>query len=164
MLQLMAEHCRSMKRFVYIDERVTGKRRIAKHSTLLEFVNNCGQIESLTLGGIKIADSDLALILQNFTRLTTLDLSGSIGFIGSFLSNVDAQVPLAILVLRECTSISQHGLNHFLIHLLQHDNHYPNFMRIVVPEKLQHWESLTLLGLGGNVDIQIAFTESTVRW
>ncbi|KAG7587433.1 hypothetical protein ISN45_Aa02g026210 [Arabidopsis thaliana x Arabidopsis arenosa] len=64
MLQLMAEHCRSMKRFVYIDERVTGKRRIAKHSTLLEFVNNCGQIESLTLGGIKIADSDLALILQ----------------------------------------------------------------------------------------------------
>ncbi|KAL1225104.1 F-box protein [Cardamine amara subsp. amara] len=97
---------------------------IAANSSLLEVVDNCPNLISLTLLRFRLNDSIAQKLIKGFRRLKYINLSSSPEINGSFLRGLGLickDSPLETLILRNCYTLKEREVLQFLNSLLARD-------------------------------------------
>ncbi|KAJ0265041.1 F-box protein [Hirschfeldia incana] len=93
-------------------------------STVVEFVNNCPNLSSLTLLQFGVIDEIARTIIMGFRQLKYINLSGTFGISGSFLRDLGVSCrdsPLQTLLLCDCYHLKEREVLLFLNSLLAGD-------------------------------------------
>lgn len=93
-------------------------------STVVEFVNNCPNLSSLTLLQFGVIDAMARTIIMGFRQLKYINLSGTFGISGFFLRDLGVSCrdsPLQTLLLCDCYHLKEREVLLFLNSLLAGD-------------------------------------------
>ncbi|CAN8308620.1 unnamed protein product [Cochlearia groenlandica] len=117
-LKGITRNCRMLEH-LYIENFVSAG--LIGDSTLVEFLDNCPNLTSLTLVKFGVNDAIARSIITGFHQLKYLNLSKSPGISGCFLRDLEDSFkdsPLETIILRDCTSLEEEEVLQFLDSLL----------------------------------------------
>ncbi|KAG2276191.1 hypothetical protein Bca52824_058746 [Brassica carinata] len=118
-MSVASEHCIQLQSFEYSSkEPEDGVLGAVSDATLQRFLTSIPHLTSICLCGVHISDTQLILLLRGRKKLTSLDLSGSSVFTGSFLGDLlNEELVLEVLLLRRCIDLQEVQLKVFFTNL-----------------------------------------------
>ncbi|KAL0712620.1 hypothetical protein Bca4012_019598 [Brassica carinata] len=120
-LVLITRNCRLIEHLFLENCRVADP---ATSSTVLEFVDNCPNLSSVTLLQFGVTDAIARTIIMGFHQLKYINLSGTYGISGCFLRDLGVsgrESPLQTLLLRDCYHLKEREVLLFLNSILAGD-------------------------------------------
>ncbi|KAG2330827.1 hypothetical protein Bca52824_002007 [Brassica carinata] len=120
-LALITRNCRLIEHLFLENCRVADP---ATSSTVLEFVDNCPNLSSVTLLQFGVTDAIARTIIMGFHQLKYINLSGTYGISGCFLRDLGVSgrdSPLQTLLLGDCYHLKEREVLLFLNSILAGD-------------------------------------------
>ncbi|XP_024010071.1 F-box protein At4g02760 isoform X2 [Eutrema salsugineum] len=122
-LASVTRNCRLMEH-LFLENYYRSTADLTTDSNLVEFVDDCPNLTSLTLQHFALNDARARVIINGFRQLKYINLSGLHGISGCFLRNLGhncGDSPLETLLLRNCYTLEEREVLLFLNSLLAGD-------------------------------------------
>ncbi|KAH9301885.1 hypothetical protein KI387_013468, partial [Taxus chinensis] len=118
-IHCLSSHCHYLERLCCQSSK-TGRAEGLKSHTCTQFLKGCPKISSLSLKGFKLRDKKLNSLLKGFFHLKFVDFSTAAYVTGTFLrslTHTGNELPLEILILRDCMCLKEVEVDKFLFAL-----------------------------------------------